>query len=1217
MAVVVMTGAWAQTSPEKQPNGSWKFTMPAANKLLEVENYNTYTLTLSHNAGHGTVELLRPGSSAAVGTAENAFQYCYDCQRSPAYPTVANNGHNNLSGFSAPYVGLAGIGYGYTNSSTGPWKLEYVGQYSHSEYNFSVSGVRHTYGLNSDEDVPIFLLFQWDGTQYQPVVYGVACAYSKLNNTHDDDHTLLFVAEGHWGCFLSNNQHSQDLNIDFDEDLSMGMDDFAEAATPSLPEGVTDNGNGTYTVVSGTELTIEAIANSAEHYYFNNWTNEQGSKYTTGVVTPTGPRPATSLLTLTITGDTTVRGKFRIDTFDLTLSTNNANMGHIDIGGQQYESKDTMLTDHQHIDVAAIPEPGHYFVNWTDANGIEKSKNTHIMVTAISDTTLTANFAPYAILQIASNNNAWGTVALQAGTTGNHELTLYDESESTSNHLIPAYTCWFDALTRSQHVIPATKLAEVKGGTISSIKYYAQDPVTWTSSKNIDVYLKEVTNTTLNSLVEKNSCTVVYNGQLNVVDGIVTITFSSPFSYNGGNLLVGIENLEAGNYNCGVSFLGEDVPGASIGGQGGNFTQQDFLPMSTFTYQTAGAIENTDGSYSVIPGTEVTVTATPANDNHFVNWTDENSNVMGTDAQLTFTVTGDTAVTGNFAGEEYRLDSVRTTWDVYINGAQTPIHSTAYSANDTLGYVMIPGDADVVITPQPKAQAEKVSKLELIEKNVIDLDTITADFVAQNGDILINALATKHQISIADGATITLRDASINASNTWSDGEYAGITCLGDATIILKDGTTNTVRGFHENYPGIYVPAGSTLTIKGGDEGTGTLIASSNGSGAGIGGGRNIACGSISIKGGTIEATGGNDAAGIGGGYQGNCGAIQIAGGTVTATGGKDASGIGSGSQATCTGIIIANTVTTVTAIKGMGDHYQFTTYDCIGKGGGGSCEGILFNTQMMYSNSAWTTTPTSGTIYGGLMLIFSTISYDNADTWTLKPVTVKPAVQATTEDVGKVIGADGNIYPDAITASEAHTTARAIIAYVGSAGSVDAGNASYKGLAIAMDDANSYSCTWADVNHDCLGITSYSETNPPVDDKSGISYTNTLTNDGHGHNAATIAKSNYDIAAPMGTSGWFLPSLGQWNLIVQGLATKKIGSAVTTDLTNTENDAYTSENLNSVITSAGGTGLKSSQYWSSRENPLDYAWMMNFVSGSAGLRVKNSDCYVRSVIAF
>ena len=919
--VGITSGGQTLTMTYDQPykdGNTWVFTMPAANKLLEVENYNTYTLTLSHNAGHGTVELLRPGSSAAVGTDENAFQYCYDCQRSPAYPTVANNGHNNLSGFSAPYVGLAGIGYGYTNSSTGPWKLEYVGQYSHSEYNFSVSGVRHTYGLNSDEDVPIFLLFQWDGTQYQPVVYGVACAYSKLDNTHDADHTLLFVAEGHWGCFLTNDEHTENLNITFDEDLSNGLPGFVTAATPSLPEGVTDNGNGTYTVVSGTELTIEAIANTAEHYYFNNWTNEQGSEYTTGVVTPTGPRPATSLLTLTITGDTTVRGNFRIDTFDLTLSTNNANMGHIDIGGQQYESKDTMLTDHQHIDVAAIPEPGHYFVNWTDANGIEKSKNTHIMVTAICDTTLIANFAPYAILQIASNYNAWGTVALQAGTTGNHELTLYDENESTSNHLIPAYTCWFDALTRSQHVIPATKLAEVKGGTISSIKYYAQDPVSWTSNKAIDVYLKEVTNTTLNSLVDKSSCTVVYNGQLNVVDGIVTITFSSPFSYNGGNLLVGIENLEAGNYNCGVRFLGEDVPGASIGGQGGNFTQQDFLPMSTFTYQTAGAIENTDGSYSVIPGTEVTVTATPANDNHFVNWTDENSNVMGTDAQLTFTVTGDTAVTGNFAGQESRLDSVRTTWEVYINSASTAVYPTPYSDTDTMGYVIIPAGADVKITPKPEEQAAMVSKLELIDKTApscrrITLDTVQHHLVAQNGDTLTGTLDANNypvKISIAAGATVTLDGVTINGTNNESY-KWAGITCLGNVTITLKDGTTNTVKGFYNEYPGVFVYDGYTLTINGG----GKLIASSNGHGAGIGGGWNISCGNIDIQGGIIEATGGQYAAGIGGGYIRNCGTITITDGVtrVTATKGTDApNSIGIGfrdNENTCGTVTIGGTV--------------------------------------------------------------------------------------------------------------------------------------------------------------------------------------------------------------------------------------------------------------------------------------------------------------------
>ena len=69
----------------------------------------------------------------------------------------------------------------------------------------------------------------------------------------------------------------------------------------------------------------------------------------------------------------------------------------------------------------------------------------------------------------------------------------------------------------------------------------------------------------------------------------------------------------------------------------------------------------------------------------------------------------------------------------------------------------------------------------------------------------------------------------------------------------------STVQGFYEEYPGIYVPEGKTVTIKG----DGKLTASSNGVGAGIGGGAGIAsgngsgagisCGNISIEGGTIN----------------------------------------------------------------------------------------------------------------------------------------------------------------------------------------------------------------------------------------------------------------------------------------------------------------------------------------------------------------------------
>lgn len=179
-----------------------------------------------------------------------------------------------------------------------------------------------------------------------------------------------------------------------------------------------------------------------------------------------------------------------------------------------------------------------------------------------------------------------------------------------------------------------------------------------------------------------------------------------------------------------------------------------------------------------------------------------------------------------------------------------------------------------------------------------DLSLLQGDLTAQDGDILSGTLANKLKISIAEGASVTLSNANINENGTWTDGDYAGITCLGDATIILEG--TNTVKGFNSTYPGVQAgPDGTTLTI----DGSGTLNATGGSDGAaGIGSGMNASCGNITINGGTIIATGGPNGAGIGTGYtnaqgSGNisCGIITITGGTVTAYGGENAAGIGTG----------------------------------------------------------------------------------------------------------------------------------------------------------------------------------------------------------------------------------------------------------------------------------------------------------------------------------
>ncbi|MBR3413794.1 MAG: Ig-like domain-containing protein [Bacteroidales bacterium] len=169
--------------------------------------------------------------------------------------------------------------------------------------------------------------------------------------------------------------------------------------------------------------------------------------------------------------------------------------------------------------------------------------------------------------------------------------------------------------------------------------------------------------------------------------------------------------------------------------------------------------------------------------------------------------------------------------------------------------------------------------------NTVDLSTLTSNYEAKDGDVLTGTLGANVKISVADGATVTLNDVTINGTSN-NAYKWAGVTCPGDATIILEG--TNSVKGFYGDYPGIHVAEGKTLTIKG----DGSLNASSNGYATGIGGGWIRDCGNIIIESGTIIATGGHGSAGIGSGTK-SCGNITITGGNITATGGNIGAGIG------------------------------------------------------------------------------------------------------------------------------------------------------------------------------------------------------------------------------------------------------------------------------------------------------------------------------------
>ena len=194
--------------------------------------------------------------------------------------------------------------------------------------------------------------------------------------------------------------------------------------------------------------------------------------------------------------------------------------------------------------------------------------------------------------------------------------------------------------------------------------------------------------------------------------------------------------------------------------------------------------------------------------------------------------------------------------------------------------------------------------------HTVNLSGLLGEYVAQNGDMLTGELGGNHKISIAAGATVTFKDMDINYGKELS-GSFAGITCLGNATIIVSG--TDYVKGFSTGYPGIYVPSNSTLTITG----AGTLYALGHEYGAGIGSGKSDIngvkdCGNIVIQGGTVWGYGGRGAAGIGSGAgttekSSSCGSITIKSSVthVYATAGTGAESIGHGDHSACGTIII------------------------------------------------------------------------------------------------------------------------------------------------------------------------------------------------------------------------------------------------------------------------------------------------------------------------
>jgi hypothetical protein len=200
------------------------------------------------------------------------------------------------------------------------------------------------------------------------------------------------------------------------------------------------------------------------------------------------------------------------------------------------------------------------------------------------------------------------------------------------------------------------------------------------------------------------------------------------------------------------------------------------------------------------------------------------------------------------------------------------------------------------------------------------------------------------------------------------------------------------------------------------------------------------------------------------------------------------------------------------------------------------------------------------------------------------------PFAGVTTEDLGKVIGANGKIYADAAAATTAGTTAVAMIVYVGS----DNGEAApyNHGLALALSDAmRTYPCIWKTSNTKA-GHTNQTNSKR-FTSESGLQYN--ATHNTPEYIAFLAAIANNGTTSPAGCSSWFLASCYQWTKILNANGISKL-----------------------LTTANGFKGMGSAcHYWTSSERDADGAWYYSFPDACFASDSKSYKFQVRSCLAF
>ena len=265
---------------------------------------------------------------------------------------------------------------------------------------------------------------------------------------------------------------------------------------------------------------------------------------------------------------------------------------------------------------------------------------------------------------------------------------------TTTNSYVPFYSYYMDNDNHSQVIYPESMLAEMISGQILQMQFHPNfTSVDYNSYLVVKLGISENDQFTTEAFDNSTEMTLVFQGALNVQNGLLTIVFDQPFDYEGGNLLFDIEaaaDPDLGYGEMNDAFYGVSSPNSAMQSYGSYATRFSFIPKTTFTY-TGGALCGTPSgliaSNVTMDGATITWSESENYSSYTVQWMPSSSTDWST-AEESTVYSNSIDISGLNASSAYKVrvqlncsDETTTPW------------SSVYTFNTSCGAI------DVSVTP--------------------------------------------------------------------------------------------------------------------------------------------------------------------------------------------------------------------------------------------------------------------------------------------------------------------------------------------------------------------------------------------------------------------------------------------------------------------------------------------------------------------------------------